>query len=152
MKLIPYRHQASPHIWIHCFYGWFLWRPARERSAHTWSDWRTAHGHTWSKHKSLRRKDEKNDHMGKKLCKASPLHHLFHVITYLLPCHIWGKHYLRFANMWRDALVASKMKRFSLLETHNLNPLDSPHPSHPPTAPTAPSSVPHSVQNPPANV
>ena len=51
---VPYMPQLSPYVWTRCPHGWSLWRLARERSAHTLTGWRTARGHTWNTHKSLR--------------------------------------------------------------------------------------------------
>lgn len=55
LLLSPWKPQAFPYVWTRCPHGWSLWKLATERSAHTWCDWRRAHGHTWSRHKSLKK-------------------------------------------------------------------------------------------------
>lgn len=57
----PCMFQAFLYVWTHCRHGWSLWKLATERSVHTWSGWRRAHDHIWSRHKYLRKKTwEKN--------------------------------------------------------------------------------------------
>lgn len=46
----PCRQWGSPSSWLHCPLWWSLWKPARETSERTWTDWRTADGYTWSTH------------------------------------------------------------------------------------------------------
>lgn len=49
----PCRRWASPSSWLHCPPWWSLWKPARETSEQTWTDWRRADGYIWSTHTLL---------------------------------------------------------------------------------------------------
>lgn len=51
--LWPCRRWASPSSWLHCPPWWSLWKPARETSEQTWTDWRRADGYIWSTHTLL---------------------------------------------------------------------------------------------------
>lgn len=50
---LPCMPLAFPHVWTHCLHELSLWMQAKERSAHTCIDWRTAGGYTLNIHTFL---------------------------------------------------------------------------------------------------